>query len=189
MGRILRDSAVAIVDLETTGLDPKKHEIIEIAILIIQGGRREMWQTKIAPQNLETASKKALEINGYNRFAWKDAKPLSEVMPAIKKRLRGCVLIGHNLEFDLGFLRAAYASHGGTGMGFHYKVDTMALAYEHLSGIGLNSLSLHNVCRFIGVSNQGEHTAEADVSRCYQVFRKLSRASFASRLWWRLRRA
>ena len=187
MRRALKKSPIAILDTETTGLDPEKHEIIEIAIMRIDDGKREIWHTKISPQSVDSASPKALSINGYNDFEWINAPTMKEALPKIKKQLRGCVLVGHNLDFDLAFLKKAYTDHSARGMGFHYKIDTMALAYEHLAGIGLNSLSLKSVCTFLGVSNEGEHTAEADVARCYEVFSKLSRASGFRRLVWRLR--
>ena len=189
MRQALRDKPLAIIDIETTGFLPEKHEIVEVAILRVQGKTAEMWATKIRPEHIETASSKALEINGYSPEAWESAMGISEAVVAIRERLKGCVIVGHNLAFDLGFIAEAYKRHSGRGMGFHYKLDTMALAYEHLASAGLNSLSLESVCNFLGVSNDGAHTAIADVERTYEVYRRLSRSSIFHRLFWRIRAA
>ena len=187
MRSALRDRPIAIIDTETTGFKVGVHEIIEIAIMKIQGNERDMWTAKIKPERIETASSKALEINGYDPELWQDAIPMRDAANTIRKRLAGCVLIGHNLEFDLGFIVDALRANGGRGLGFHYKIDTMALAYEHLAGLGLNSLSLENVCNYLGISNEGAHGAEVDVLRTYDVYSRLSRSSFFHRLFWRLR--
>lgn len=81
------------VDTETTGLDPNKHEIIEIAILresVLPGGGGaivESWSTKIAPTRIEDAEPKALEVNGYDKERWAGAPTFAEVADDIAKRL------------------------------------------------------------------------------------------------------
>ena len=64
MRSALRDRPIAIIDTETTGFKVGVHEIIEIAIMKIQGNKRDMWTARIKPERIETASSKALEING-----------------------------------------------------------------------------------------------------------------------------
>ena len=51
----------AILDTETTGLDPTKHEIIEIAVKSPLG----TFHSLVKPQRLDLAEPKALELNGY----------------------------------------------------------------------------------------------------------------------------
>ena len=188
MKKSLKEKPLIFLDIETTGLDPMHHEIIEIATRSVGGFRHRshnLWSTRIQPKHIERAHPKALEINGYNEVDWKGAPTIEEVVPLIREHLRGGVLCGHNVKFDIGFIKQAYKDHSDRGMGFHHTIDTVTLAYEHLAPLGLDSLSLHNVCTFLGISNDGEHTAAADVDRCYKVYRKLTRAGTLDRLRWR----
>ena len=179
----LSEKKIAIVDIETTGLSPKEHEIIEIAIKT----PTEEWSTKIKPQNIANAQPKALEINGYasQPDAWDTAPTIEQVLPEIRKRLKGHVFVGHNVGFDWSFIEEAFRKHADRGLPFYHKIDTITLAYEHLAGCGLNSLSLKNVCTFLGISNEGEHTALADVRRTYAVYEKLNKATAFDRWVWK----
>ncbi|OHD25092.1 MAG: hypothetical protein A2Y38_02805 [Spirochaetes bacterium GWB1_59_5] len=69
-------------------------------------------------------------------------------------------------------------------------MNTVALAFEHLVPLGLNGLSLSKpggICDFLGIPTTGAHTAMADVEMALEVWRRLSRASWLKRLWWRFR--
>ena len=73
----LRQVPVVFLDVETTGLDPRAHEIVEIAIVALDG--QVLLDTKVKPQNIEAASPRALEINGYNEADWADAPTFDEI--------------------------------------------------------------------------------------------------------------
>ena len=183
----LHERPIAVVDIETTGLNPNAHEIIEIAIKT----PTSEWSTKIKPQNIANAQPKALQINGYadQPDAWDDAPSIQEVLPEVRERLKGHVFVAHNVTFDWSFIEVAFKKHADRGLPFYHKIDTITLAYEHLAPCGLNSLSLQNVCNFLGISNEGAHTALADVRRAYAVYEKLSKATAIDRWLWKRRAA
>ena len=102
---------LTVLDTETTGLDSDIHEIIEIAAityLLDKEGNRyvlKKFESKINPQQLHTASEKALEVNGFTLEKWKGAPNASEVMPDVKEIIeQSDILIGQNLIFDLSFV-------------------------------------------------------------------------------------
>jgi len=170
------------IDTETTGFDPEVHEVIEFAAR--KGD--ETLEFKVRPQHIETAQEEALEVNGYTEEAWVDAVEMSEALPQIVAFLKGTVVVGHNPGFDMGFINKAVKDSEMEDVRLPYHlIDTVALAYEHLEPCGLWSFRLHNVCKFLGITNEGEHTAMVDVERCRQVYLKLNRAGWLKRLWWR----
>lgn len=96
----MRNSEIAFVDVETTGLNPEMHEIIEICI--ITGSKT--YHTKIRPLRIQMADPFALSINGYNSKEWADAPTFEEVHLQISKMLAGKTIAGHNVKFDIEFL-------------------------------------------------------------------------------------
>ena len=80
-----------------------------------------------------------------------------------------------NCSFDLDFLDEALRRAKSPAKLSHRKLDTYTLAYEHLAYKGLNSLSLDSICTFLGISNEGNHTALVDARRCREVWHTLLR--------------
>lgn len=170
----------AILDTETTGLDPQRHEILEIAVKSPLG----TFHSLIKPVRLDTAEPKALELNGYarNPERWENAPTIEEVLPKVMAYLEGCIMVGHNVSFDKGFLAAAHQQVYGKGLPFYHAFDTVTLVMEHIPDLGRYNLDVS--CMVLGISNDGAHTALADVLRCEQVLHKLLRAGPISRWLW-----
>lgn len=166
---------LAIIDVETTGLDPHTHELTEFAIIRLdREGKEELrWSTKIKPVHLETASPYALEITDFSDEKWANAPLLEDVGQQIMDSLQGCILVGHNVSFDEGFLSHHLTKAGCQGKVPYHKVDTVTLAFEHLVPQGLTSLSLVNIRRFLGWDTSKAHQAMGDVEDTYRLFRHL----------------
>src|SRR3989338_7177168 len=110
-----KNSPICFVDLEMTGLEAKKHEIVEIGVVkATQPGLKiiETWDVKIRPEHLETADPKALEISGYNPEGWKNAISLKEMMEILTEKTKGTVLAGFVPFADYSFLDAAVTKTG-----------------------------------------------------------------------------
>ena len=174
------------LDVETTGLDPHLHEIIEFAALKDDGSIHE---TKIKPEHIERAHPKALEANGYTAEEWADAPTLEEVAPAFYEFIKDCIVVGHNVRFDASFIEASLRkAQIQERIDFHV-VDTVTLAYEHLAPLGLKSLSLWKVCVFLGIPPEPDvHRAMNGAIRARQVYHALARAGWWRRLIWRMKR-
>jgi len=186
---LLKDKAITFLDIETTGLDPIQQEIIEVGFVRHNpDGTVLEWESKFKPQRMETAEPKALEINGYSEEAWKDAPLFNEHARLVADALSNCLIVGHNVSFDIGFILEAMKRTGVRHRISYHKIDTVTLAYEHLAPCGLHSLSLANVCNFLGISNDGAHTAMDDAKRCQEVYFKLLRATPEQRMEWAARR-
>lgn len=164
-----------VIDTETTHLDPDIGEIIEVSLMTSDGTWLDL---RVKPQHIETASPKALEVNGYTPGAWERAEPPSEVVSRLTHLLAGRVIVGHNPHFDMRHLRVFYQRLGleDTFHTFDRRlIDTTTLAYEWLVPHGLESTSLQNICKFLQIDNAGAHTAFRDVERTKAVFLRLCR--------------
>ena len=175
---------LCFVDTETTGLDPTVAEVIEIAIIRREpDGKESRYYTLVLPENIEEASPKALEINGYaeNPTRWKDAPPMSKVGPQILAFLEGGVLVGHTVAFDGRMLAAHLKRAGVEGRVPYYKIDTVTLVYEHLFPKGLKRASMGADREFLGWSAEGAHTASKDTDDAMRLFDLLWRSGTCSR--------
>jgi len=182
---LVSEKRLVFLDVETSGLDPQIHEVLEICLMDKDGN--VLLHSKIKPQNIGNAEARALEINGYNEADWADAPSFADLAPEIYKLLKWVIAVGHNPGFDLNFIKSELSRVNPEmlkGIGYH-MVDTATLAYEHLCDAGLDKLSLVNVCKFIGVELKDAHTSLADTEACRQVYFKLHQATWFDRFQWK----
>lgn len=172
------------IDVETTGLDPTEHEIIEIALIRTDGqfSILNKYETKILPQHIETAHPRALEINGYDPDVWaKEAVSLVEALDEADLLLEDAIPAGQNTQFDLGFLKAAYQQVEREVCWYNYhNLDTASLAVPLMMSGKIKGLSLKRICAYLGVINQAPHRAYGDVLatlRVAQILTKMYRSS------------
>ena len=171
----------AIVDIETTGLNPNTHEIIEVAIIT----KTEQYHAKVLPNHIEFADPKALEVNGYNEKEWFGAVPASIVAQKTARLLDGKIIIGHNPAFDMSFLFELWDLYNCRPYIDRRYIDTVSLAREHLPRC--RSYSLDNIRRYLGWSLLGNHSALVDASDTERLFQVLWRCSIVRRSYYRFR--
>ena len=172
-----------IIDTETTGLDSLKHELLSIgAIVYIDDRITETLELKILPERLENADPKALEINGYSKYKWKDAlqgsKAFWEVWLPFILRHRNGIFVAHNMQFDRKFIMQFSMKYYNEDLdkidipaGY---IDTRDLARSTLAPLGCKSMSLDNICEFLGWERRASHTALSDCEDCLRLIQNLS---------------
>ena len=102
---------VACVDLETTGGLAAQHRVIEVGIVLLEGGRIvEEWSSLVQP-GIRIPSAIAA-FTGIDDAMVADAPPFAEIAPAVAQRLRGRLFVAHNARFDYGFLRTEFRRLG-----------------------------------------------------------------------------
>lgn len=129
-----------VFDLETSGMNARKHDIIQIAAVAVDLGFGEpsrildTFETKVAFDEA-AAVKEALEVNHYNREDWVGAPPIKRVLDDFNRfcsknggiemvsKTKGtkyyiAMLVAYNANFDANFLREKYDSFkDGNGRG------------------------------------------------------------------------
>lgn len=173
-----RDRPLAIVDIETTGDDELKHEILEIGLLVVRQSDLEVidsgnWLVK--PHHIETAISTALQINGYNENDWKNAIELADVMPEFSAKTKDAIFAAFNVSFDWSFIKHAFRITGVYNLMDYHRLDIMTLAWA-AGGDKLERFNLKAVSEFFGVPPEPDiHRALNGAETGLAVLRKLKR--------------
>lgn len=111
MAQLQLQRPVAFFDLETTGVDPAKDRIVEIAVVKVHpGGNRESWVKRINPEM--PIPPESTAIHGITDEDVKDAPTFKQIAHELKNFMTNCDLGGYNSnKFDIPalveeFLRA-----------------------------------------------------------------------------------
>ena len=179
---------LAFVDTETTGTDPSKHEIIELAVIVARQVMREgkgpkleiieECEWKIKPEHIETAEDDALRVNGYNEVDWMFAVDRKKAMEEFAKKTESAIFVSHNLTFDYAFVQKAFEETGVDSRMHYGKLDTISLAFGRLyDAPQAERFSLRALCELLKVENTKAHTALADTRALVEVYKKLLNAA------------
>jgi len=175
---------LAFIDLETTGLDPEKHEILEIGGVVVWHNIDDRgvnsfqeigeFEYKVKPKHIETASPEALRINHYNEADWLFAGELNQTLKDLSKKAEGAVMVAHNVAFDWGFLSAAcFRENIDLKMDYH-KLDLLSIAFAKLYNKDWTpKLNLWALAEHFGLQNKKAHSALADARVAYEIYQKL----------------
>ena len=90
------------LDTETTGLDPERHEVWELAYAVNNGP----ILSGVVRHSLRYADSKALEVGGYDPRGV--VATYSDVEDLCRRALEGATIVGANPAFDTSFLRARW---------------------------------------------------------------------------------
>jgi DNA polymerase-3 subunit epsilon len=102
---------IACVDLETTGGTAAQHRIIEVGIVLLEGGEvMEEWSTLVQPGVRIPPTIAA--FTGIDNDMVADAPAFEDVRSEVRRRLEGRLFVAHNARFDYGFLRAEFRRTG-----------------------------------------------------------------------------
>lgn len=156
----------ACLDTETTGLYATQGgKICELAISVSQGGQViEEFSTLLNPQI--PMLPEVIAIHGITNEMVKDAPTFADILPRVVSLLDGCVLVAHNADFDLSFLKAEFEA---CGLNFppYPVIDTLKLARK--SG-RFESNRLGNIAQALGINCTGWHRAMADTKMAERIF-------------------
>ncbi len=102
-------TSFCIVDIETNGSKPEKHQIIEIGAVKVQGG--EIVDRYESLVQCNEISRHITELTGIRVEETKNAPPLQRVLNEFKAFIGTDVFVAHDVKFDYGFISAMYQKH------------------------------------------------------------------------------
>jgi len=167
---------LAVLDLETTGLNPSKDEIIEVGIVIVGWPGIEIhrtYETKVKPSPIAVCTPGAAAVNGYDPIEWVNAPNLRDIWPTLITFLGGSKtsILAQNVTLDRGFLHEAERLLGPLGVDYHY-LDLCSMALQAFPNIP--SLSMKNIAPFLGVPEEPlPHRAINGATTAVKILRKL----------------
>lgn len=177
------------IDVETGGLDPARHSLLTLALIIEGPGHGRYKSLEIAFRHdsyvvdVEALRVNRIDLNAHHASALAPEEA-AERMEAFLDRHAGdgvaIQLAGHNVGFDRAFLKAWLERHAPhlVRRFSHRTVDTYALAsaLQAAGRIPEGSLSLSALSERFGVCIASElrHTARGDAMAALKLFRCIS---------------
>ncbi len=164
---------LAIIDIETNGLDPRKHEILEIGCVVFETDSLDVLDRmnfKIKMERPEDGDPKAYAVNGWKAEDWTDAIPLAEALVKLSRRVEGAKFCAYNVTFDWSFIEEA-SRKTGVSHGLHYhKVDLLSLAFSKSKKI----MTMSGACQYFGIDPENSiHRALAGAEKEFELYKKV----------------
>src|SRR5574343_1912434 len=101
----------AIIDIETTGGNPDRSKITEIAIILHDGDKIvDEFSTLINPEC--SIPYQITQITGITNEMVKDAPRFYEVAKKVVEMTEGAVFVAHNVNFDYSFIKSEFKDLG-----------------------------------------------------------------------------
>jgi DNA polymerase-3 subunit epsilon len=160
-------------DLETTGFSPKKHRIVQYALVgCDEDGISMHIEELVNPQMkipIETT-----RIHGISDEDVRGIPQFNEYVAGISTAMDGAVIVGHNVEkFDWPFLRAEFLRAGQPMPKPLAILDTLRIARKLKIP---PSHKLGSLCQHFGISLENAHTAGADAAATLLLLHKMMAA-------------
>jgi len=150
-----RGGEFVVVDVETTGTDPKMADLVEVGAVRVKGGKiTDRWSTLVNPG-------RPIIGNQMHGITDKDVKGAATAAEAVQKALDfvgDSLVVGHNVGFDIGFLEAAQADGRRIEQGRY--LDTLVIAREGYPDV--ENYKLPTLASFFGVELKQSHRALPD---------------------------
>lgn len=167
------------VDVETGGLDPRKHPLIEVGLIVETYAGEAMPLAFSLPFDVEECEPRALEVNGWGKREFAPQIPEEEAALLLQDHLHDVHLVGKNPQFDAAFLEQFL----GKTPWHHRMIDVGTLtwgwhnrechAYEEPHLDQPPNVEKTEALMQVYVPEDQRHTALGDARWAYEVFRKV----------------
>jgi DNA polymerase III alpha subunit (gram-positive type) len=152
-------------DIETSGLDPFKHDVIEFGYVIERKGVVMDEQEFSVPFDLSLASEEALEVNGWGKRQFAPRIEIGAAVAWLLLDFQDATMVVNSLQFDLTFTsvflhRYAPADANPTPWS-HRGVDLKSVTAGKL-GLAPHLLTTGAIKRHFNLKQTAAHTALGD---------------------------
>jgi DNA polymerase III subunit epsilon len=165
----LKDTKFCVIDLETTGLNVKRDEIIAFACVPVQKLKLMVnyaYYTLVKPEKYKIES---MKYHGISIDDLKNAPSFNEAANNILKTLDG-IIVGHSIEFDYMFLKKSFKK---IGIKFEKDIIDIILIEKWLAKKDKNTkldVTIEGLMNRYGLKDYYRHNAFADAFFTAQIF-------------------
>lgn len=154
----------AVIDVETTGLNPQHNRIVEIAVVTTDAWGRVLgeWSSRIHPDGPVGAT----HIHGITDADVVGAPKFADIAADLALHLAGAAFAAHNAPFDLGFLRHEFG-RAGWDMPQAPTVCTLETSCHYLPNLDRRRLA--DCCYATGIPLTSAHSALGDARAAAQL--------------------
>jgi DNA polymerase III epsilon subunit-like protein len=179
------DWLLAHVDVETTGLVPGYHEMIDIGVILTDLEGREINRLfiRIMPDHPERIAPGAAAVNGFSVDLWEERGSVTQdeaiaELTAFHKRVvghRNVLFVAYNAWFDISFIDHLFRSRDRTWRElYHYFILDLP---SMLWSLGLHHLAGADLTQALGVEQEThdplKHTGMTGAESNVEVYRAL----------------
>ncbi len=159
------DTTYCVLDLETTGFSFRTEKITEIGIMKIKNGEvLDEFSCFVNPE--KPIPQRVVEITNITDDMVKDAETIDKIFPKMLEFIEDSVLVAHNADFDIGFLKYNAKELGYTLDNTY--LDTLRLAKELFPDYKKYKLGI--IAENLGIKVEVAHRALDDVDTTVKVF-------------------
>nr|BCX00048.1 MAG: hypothetical protein KatS3mg041_0094 [Bacteroidota bacterium] len=160
------DRPVVLLDCESTGTDPRRDRIIELALWRREpDGGQQRFSSLVNPETW--VPRTIVALTGIRNEELLEAPRFCDLWPQLGPLLEGAVLVGHNVRFDVRLLQAELLR---MGLRWHPQDTLCTLRVARRLLPRLPSRSLGALAEYLGLDVAVRHRALADVELLSQVF-------------------
>lgn len=159
-----------VIDLETTGLDPKWDDIIEVCAFRVRDGEIESVYTSLVNPGFDISGF-ITNLTGISNEMLSGAPSINTVLPAFRQFIGDDVVVGHNVNFDVNFVYD-HSQRLDLSPFSNAFVDTMRIARRLCPE--LTHHRLKDLVKHYQLAADVKHRAQADVeltNSCYCAMR------------------
>ena len=157
-----------VLDLETTGISHFTEKITEVGIIKVKNGEViDTFETFVNPE--KPIPEEVVEITHITDDMVKDAETIDKVIPKIIEFIGDSVLVAHNADFDIGYLKYNFEKYG-------YKLENSYIDTLRLSKAvfpDLKKYKLGVIAASLNIQVDVAHRALDDVKTLVAVFNRI----------------
>ena len=159
------DTTYCVLDLETTGFSFRTEKITEIGIMKIKNGEvLDEFSCFVNPE--KPIPQRVVEVTNITDDMVKGAETIDKIFPKMMEFIGNSILVAHNADFDIGFLKYNAKELGYTLDNTY--IDTLRLAKELFPDYKKYKLGI--IAENLGIKVEVAHRALDDVDTTVKVF-------------------
>ena len=162
------DTTYCVFDLETTGISHITEKITEIGAIKIKNGEIiDTFETFVNPE--KPIPEEVVNVTHITDDMVKDARTIDQIMPEFLEFIGDSVLVAHNADFDIGYMKYNCEQ---LGLDFDVShIDTLRLAKAIFPEFSRYKLGI--IAEKLNIKVDVAHRALDDVKTLVQVFKEM----------------